>query len=165
MNRFTFRCICSVILAVSVNANASQSNDKSMIEKRIAPVGQVIVAPKAADAEYSAVPEVKEALSNSTKVKVSEPQTNTPQKIVQPASQQASGAEIYQKYCAVCHTSGVAGAPRKGDKSAWQQRGGMAKLDDLVRSAIKGKNAMPARGTCTQCSDEEIKAAVIYLMS
>ena len=73
-----------------------------------------------------------------------------------------SGETIYNTICKACHETGVAGAPRTGDKAAWAPRlaTGMA---TLLKSASSGKNAMPPRGGATDLSDEELKAAVTYL--
>ncbi|MEM9103334.1 MAG: c-type cytochrome [Pseudomonadota bacterium] len=73
-----------------------------------------------------------------------------------------SGDTVYNGFCMACHSTGAAGAPKIGDVAAWQPllaRG----IDDLTASAIAGKNAMPARGTCGDCTDEEIKVAVEYM--
>lgn len=64
--------------------------------------------------------------------------------------------------CGACHEAGVAGAPKLGDKAAWAPRTGG--VDGLTASVIKGKGAMPARGGSAG-SDEEIKAAVAYMLS
>jgi cytochrome c5 len=75
-----------------------------------------------------------------------------------------SGTDIYTAACAACHDSGVAGAPKVGDASAWAQR--ITKgTEMLVANAINGINAMPARGLCMDCSDDEIKAAVEYMLN
>jgi len=73
-----------------------------------------------------------------------------------------SGEAIYASVCKACHEAGVAGAPKTGDKAAWAPRlaTGMA---TLLKSAINGKNAMPARGGAPDLSDDELKAAVTYL--
>jgi cytochrome c5 len=56
----------------------------------------------------------------------------------------------------------VAGAPKLGDAGAWAPR--VAKgFDSLMSNAINGLNAMPPRGTCTTCSDEEIQGAIEYM--
>lgn len=71
---------------------------------------------------------------------------------------------VYTTVCAVCHASGLAGAPKTGDKAAWAPRlatGAAA----LLASATNGKNAMPARGGAADLSDDELKAAVEYLTS
>lgn len=74
-----------------------------------------------------------------------------------------SPEQIYNTYCLACHMTGAAGAPKLGDKSAWSPR--IAKgVETLVANAIKGINAMPAKGTCMDCSDEDIKATVEYIV-
>ena len=77
-----------------------------------------------------------------------------------------SGESVYQKACVGCHLSGAVGAPKLGDKAAWEERISRG-TDALVRSAISGVpgTAMLARGTCNACSDDEIKAAVVYMVS
>ncbi len=70
---------------------------------------------------------------------------------------------LYTQACAVCHLSGVANAPKLGDKAAWAPRLA-AGVDGLTASAIKGKGAMPPRGGSAG-SDAEIKAVVAYMVS
>ncbi|MFK7859024.1 MAG: cytochrome c5 family protein [Granulosicoccus sp.] len=65
--------------------------------------------------------------------------------------------------CAGCHLAGVAGAPKNGDKAAWQERADKG-LAALTSSVINGLNVMPARGGST-LTDEEIPIAIQYLMS
>ena len=75
-----------------------------------------------------------------------------------------SGSEIFAKHCTVCHSTGVAGAPKKGDTAAWNER--LAKegsFDKLVAQAIKGLGAMPPKGTCADCDDQEIGNALEYM--
>ena len=75
-----------------------------------------------------------------------------------------SGASIYSVSCASCHTYGMRGAPKLTDKAAWAPR--LAQQPGtLVTHVIKGLGWMPPRGTCTTCSDEDIKAAVDYMVS
>ena len=63
----------------------------------------------------------------------------------------------------VCHTAGIAGAPKLGDKAAWAPRLAQG-MDTLMQSAIKGKGAMPARGG-SSASDADLRAAVDYMVS
>lgn len=89
------------------------------------------------------------------------------------AEVQGSGAgdaeKIYQTNCALCHSTGVANAPKKGDKDAWEQRiaetnaTGEQAILALVQSAIKGKNAMPPKGNCLTCSDEQLRSVIKYM--
>ena len=74
-----------------------------------------------------------------------------------------SGADIYAKSCVACHTSGVLGAPKLQDAADWAPR--LEKGFDVVwQNAIKGINAMPPKGTCSSCSDDDIKAAVEHMI-
>lgn len=68
----------------------------------------------------------------------------------------------YNKSCAVCHASGAANAPKTGDAAAWEPR--LAKgMDALVASVSTGMNAMPPKGMCFDCSDEDYKALIEYM--
>ena len=73
------------------------------------------------------------------------------------------GATIYNTVCGVCHNTGVAGAPKIDDKAAWAPRVATGK-EALYKSALGGKNAMPAKGGAADLSDAEIKATVDYMM-
>lgn len=79
-----------------------------------------------------------------------------------PASPQAADA-VYAASCAACHTSGAAGAPRLGDKSSWRARIAQGN-DRLYANALKGLNAMPARGGCSDCTEEDIRKVVDYMV-
>lgn len=76
----------------------------------------------------------------------------------------ADGKAVYNSTCVACHGSGVAGAPKFGDKQAWAERI-KAGLAALYNSAIGGKNAMPARGGNPGLSETEVKAAVEYMVN
>ena len=73
------------------------------------------------------------------------------------------GATVYNTICMACHSSGVAGAPKTGDKAAWAPRIATG-MEALVKSATNGKNAMPPRGGAADLTDAELKAAVEYLV-
>lgn len=79
------------------------------------------------------------------------------------AAAAVDGKAIYEKTCAVCHVAGVAGAPKTGDKAAWAPRVKQG-MDALYASTIKGKGAMPPKGGAAQLSDDQVKAAVEYLV-
>ena len=75
----------------------------------------------------------------------------------------ADGQGIYKASCQACHAAGVAGAPKLGDKDAWAPR--IAKGSDaLYTSVLKGLNAMPPKGACMSCSEDELRAAVDYMV-
>ena len=70
----------------------------------------------------------------------------------------------YNRSCAACHVSGVAGAPKSHDVAAWESR--VAKgMDALVASVKNGLNAMPPTGLCADCSDEEYQELITYMSS
>ena len=73
-----------------------------------------------------------------------------------------SGETIYNTACAACHATGVARAPKTGDKAAWAPRMATGAAA-LLASATNGKNAMPPRGGSADLTDDELKAAVEYL--
>jgi len=74
------------------------------------------------------------------------------------------GQQHYEQVCHICHGTGLAGAPKFGDKADWAPRiaDGMA---TMVKRAIEGYRAMPPKGTCTNCSDDDIKKTVEYMVS
>lgn len=72
-----------------------------------------------------------------------------------------SGEEIYKAVCAACHDTGVANAPKTGDKAAWAPRIGVG-LDVLVKTAKAGKNAMPPNGG-SDASEGELARAIVYM--
>lgn len=105
------------------------------IEQRIAPIGSVYLQGETAEIETSAAP--------------SGPRT---------------GEIVYNTFCVACHSTGAAGAPIAGDTKEWKTR--LAKGRDLLNDhAIKGFNVMPARGTCMDCTDEEMIATIDHLLS
>ena len=68
----------------------------------------------------------------------------------------------YNKSCAVCHAAGVAGAPKTGDAEAWKPRLDKG-METLVGSVTNGLNAMPPKGMCTDCSDEDYEALIKHM--
>ncbi len=75
-----------------------------------------------------------------------------------------AGEKTYKSMCFSCHDMGVAGAPKTGDAEAWAPRIAAGK-EALYANAINGKGAMPAKGGNPSFSDEEVKAAVDYMLS
>jgi len=85
----------------------------------------------------------------------------------QPAAAAAGGAarsgeQVYNQFCFACHAAGVSGAPKMGHPDDWAPR--LAKgTDAILKSATAGLNAMPPKGTCMNCSDDELKGAIEYM--
>ena len=80
----------------------------------------------------------------------------------------ADGKQVYDAGCMACHGAGIAGAPRVGDSDAWADRIGTG-LENMVANAINGfqgsQGMMPAKGGNPSLSDEEIQAAVEYMVA
>ena len=74
-----------------------------------------------------------------------------------------SGQQVYDQFCFACHAAGVGGAPLLGDIAQWQPRIDKG-MDVLMVSTLNGIGTMPAKGTCMNCSDDELNAAVVYML-
>ena len=137
------RAVKLVLIALGFSiagAVVAQSRDE-IIAERIAPVGQVcLLGEECAQGQAAAA-----AGGNA-----------------------AAGGEFdvtatFDQNCAMCHNTGMAGAPRRDDTAHWEARLADAGFDTMVTNAINGVNAMPPRGMCTTCSDENIAELVRYL--
>ena len=73
-----------------------------------------------------------------------------------------SGEQVAKSQCVKCHGEGLNGAPKIGDKAAWIERAKLG-FDGVVRSAIQGHGAMPARGGMANLTDAEMRSAVTYM--
>jgi cytochrome c5 len=74
------------------------------------------------------------------------------------------GAKIYAAGCNACHATGVAGAPKFGDKAAWAPRIKPG-VDSMLATVIKGKGAMPPKGGQAGASEADLRAAVEYMVA
>ena len=75
-----------------------------------------------------------------------------------------SGEAIYTTYCATCHTPGLAGAPKLGVAADWSARNAKG-LDALLSSATQGLGGMPAMGLCLDCSQDELRDSIEYILA
>ena len=73
------------------------------------------------------------------------------------------GATVYSAVCARCHATGEYGAPRLGDRVAWQPRLHLG-VDHLLDQAIEGLGAMPPRGGQDDLGDADLRAAIVYML-
>lgn len=79
----------------------------------------------------------------------------------------AKGKSVYEASCSACHAAGVAGAPKLGDKAAWEERiaQGIAVLEEHAIKGFQGKTGfMPPKGGAMHLSDADVKAAVAYMV-
>lgn len=129
--------IISVLLVsvFAMSANAISEKQLEKIKARIAPVGSVCV-------------EGDESCATAAPVAS--------------AGAARSGEDVYKTACSACHSTGVLDAPKAFDEGAWGKR--LAKgMDETLKVAINGLNAMPPKGSCADCSDDELKAAIEYM--
>jgi cytochrome c5 len=77
-----------------------------------------------------------------------------------------SGEEVYNTACMACHSTGAGGAPKVGDVAAWADRiaKGTAAMHDSGVNGVAGTGMM-AKGGCVACSDEEVHAAVDFMVA
>lgn len=129
-----------LFLLFPLSLQASLDKEREQIQNRIQPVGNVTIEKSARSANPTAPTSRKLGVKN------------------------AAGQETYEHHCVICHQTGVAGAPKFRDEDSWKPRLATADINALVASAIKGKNAMPPKGTCQECSDSDIKAAIDYMV-
>lgn len=74
------------------------------------------------------------------------------------------GKKTFEATCAACHSTGVAGAPKVGEKAAWAPRLAQGK-EALYEHAIKGKGIMPPKGGNPALPDADVKAAVDHMVA
>lgn len=72
------------------------------------------------------------------------------------------GEAVYKLACSACHTTGVAGAPKTGDAAAWSPRLKQG-FDTLVKHAVEGFKAMPAKGGNASLDPIEVARAVAFM--
>jgi len=138
--------IALIFLARFINPGSDEGdnpNQAILAEKRIEPVGSV----RYGDAGAAALAESQAAVAEAM-----------------PAGDVVvDGAEVYGGLCKTCHDAGVAGAPITGSDQM-SERLTARGLDGLVQNAINGLNAMPARGGNPTLTDDQIRAAVEFML-
>ena len=131
----------SLQLEPDVDANPSQ---RTLAEQRISPVGGV----RTGDEGAAALAEAQAAAAPAP---------------AQSAVAEVDGEQVYNGLCMTCHAAGVADAPITGsDQMA--QRLSEKGIDALVTNAINGINVMPPRGGNPGLTDEQIRAAVEFML-
>jgi cytochrome c5 len=115
----------------------------------------------AAPAAEAAAPAAAPAVVATPAAAATPPAAAAPAKVA--AAGAGAGEALYKQVCVACHAAGVAGAPKFGDKAAWEPRIKTG-LQALKTSAVMGKNAMPPKGGST-ASDADVHAAVEYMVN
>lgn len=87
--------------------------------------------------------------------------------VKQLAGDPQAGEKIFKEFCAACHSKQPfidVHAPKIGDKKVWVSRRKMG-MPTLLKITINGVGAMPARGGCFECSDEQLRQTIKYMLS
>jgi cytochrome c5 len=152
-------------LLLGSNAVAQQS-----IEDNVRPVGQVCLAgqPCVGSTAGTAASTTSMAAPAAAIVEeiVEEIVAEIAQEIVEEVIEVAAFdvESTYQMSCFACHGTGAAGAPILGDAEAWAPR--MEKgMDAVMANVVNGVNAMPPKGLCFTCTDEDLATLVTYMSS
>jgi|GEM_PF-80440 len=145
-------------------------NERLKATEVVAVVGQA--APKAPAPKAAAQPAKAEApMSEPSKVEKPEPAAKS--EVAQqtaPAAESSGGDDgmgkmIYSKTCFACHSTGLLNSPKKGDAAEWKKRlEAVGGIEGLVKSSITGKGGMPPKGGAANLTDEDMKAAIEYMM-
>lgn len=144
--------ILGIVLLLQLVVNRPSADPKALapeaVAERIQPVGRI---------EFADDPAYKQRMAAAGAAPVAAAQPAA-------AAGPVDGKAVYGKACVACHATGVANAPKLGDKAAWAPRLG-AGVDGLTKSVIGGKGAMPPKAGNPSLTDAEIRAAVEYLVS
>ena len=151
------------LLLLGSNAVAQQSTLDN-----IRPVGQVCIAGQSCVGNPAASAAAVQVAAPAAVAATTEQEVETQvvDKQVEAAPEVAAFdvAASYQTSCFGCHGTGAAGAPIVGDAEAWASR--MEKgIDAVMANVMTGVNAMPPKGLCMSCSDDDLRALVDYMLS
>ncbi|WP_084207728.1 MULTISPECIES: c-type cytochrome [Cobetia] len=141
--------LSAMLFSVLVSSQAlAADNSHDAIAERLKPVGELCLKGESCAGDMAGAGQQPSAAAETDSAS---------------AASAIDGEKVYGGICMACHTTGAAGAPRLGEASDWEAR--LAKGDEtLYTHAIEGFNAMPAKGGNPALSDEEVKAAVDYLL-
>lgn len=126
---------CTLAFVPEVRARLTGSLSVEAITERLQPMGKVNIAGAPAAGTQSAAK----------------------------AGGNGSPQDIYEHNCKMCHQTGLAGAPKFGNKADWAPRISQG-FDTLFKAAWDGVRAMPPKGNCLNCSEAEIKATIEYMI-
>ena len=159
--------VASIVILVLARAIGEReaSAAEGTVAERTAPVGKVKVA-GAAETIAPARAANPGDLAGTPQAG-QDPAAQAPLQIAQAEEAADKGKTVYDTACVVCHQTGVGGAPKIGDKAAWADRikQGEATLAEHALKGFQGKaGMMPPKGGRADLSDEDVKAAVSYMV-
>jgi len=141
LHRYLLFVILAIFSLVSCSSDDSAGSGQvsSDVEKRTAPIGQVDVAVAGDTSEKS-----------------------------KPAAETSVGKKTFDSVCFACHLQGIAGAPKYGDKKAWKphlEKGTETLYEHALHGFTGSNGTMPAKGGRADLADDDIKAAVNYMLA
>ena len=154
--------IVALIAAFGFIGSFSQAqSDIQTIMRNIHPVGQVCLVGQNCS---GATGEAATTAAPATRAIAPAPAAAAPvPTAAAPASPAFDVAATYQLSCFACHSTGAAGAPVTGNAEAWEER--MAKgMDTVLANAINGVGAMPAKGMCMTCTDDNLRSLIDFMV-
>jgi cytochrome c5 len=143
---------------IGIDEKADVERRAGAVSERTAPMGQVSVINEAADAT-DMVMENDVAMAEEATEMAGSPDSCTGNE----------GKQVFDSVCAACHSSGIPGIPQLADTAAWAER--IAQGNDvLYENAIQGFTGnsgmmMPPRGANPDLCDDDVKAAVDYMVA
>ena len=160
--------VASVVILVLARAIGEReaSAAQGTVAERTAPVGKVKVA-GAGEPTAPAPAATPGDLAGTPHPAPPAAAAQPPLQIAQAEEAPDKGKTVYDTACVVCHQTGVGGAPKLGDKAAWADRiaQGEATLSEHAIKGFQGKTGMmPPKGGRADLSDEDVKAAVAYMV-
>jgi cytochrome c5 len=157
-NRYT----CARLRTVAVGVTSHHEGERVNLIMKMLAVPATVLALWAASAQAATNDDIAKRIEPVGKVCV----TGQECKGMEVAAATGGGGakapkDVIAKHCNACHGTGLLGAPKIGDKAAWKERADhQGGLDGILAKAITGINAMPPKGTCADCSDDELKGAI-----
>ncbi len=147
--------------APGATATKSEKADTAPADKASAPNAAPAATAPAQPVANTTAPGAKNATASAAAVSPAKPDPTPAAKPAMLAS--GKGEAVYKQTCTVCHTTGVAGAPKLGDKTAWGPR--ITKgMEALYTSGLKGIRGMPPKGGNPALADADVKAAIDYMV-
>ncbi|RKZ38895.1 MAG: hypothetical protein DRQ41_11335, partial [Gammaproteobacteria bacterium] len=155
------------LVAVSIEESEKAETVPTVVPEKTTPMAEPTIAHEKATPSIAAI--------NAPKIdKITIPQMVHTEELeleeqvqVCSACHTMTGEQIYKRVCTSCHAMGIVGAPKLGEQSSWAPR--IAKgMDTLFINALQGfrgeMGIMPPRGGQGNLLDEEVKAAVTYMV-
>ena len=156
------RLFVLALINLSFMVLASNAAAQPSVEDNVRPAGQVCLAGQSCVGSTSGSAPVAPV----TSTRAAAPVAAVVEEVAAVAAEVAAFdvESTYQMSCFACHGTGAAGAPILGDAEAWASR--MEKgMDAIMLNVVNGVNAMPPKGLCFTCTDDDLAAIVAYMFS